>query len=390
MNLQVQRWFQMFLLQQTQMLRHYKIWIFYSVFCSKKTLLQAIKVCQSLPLSDNYKQQDIQPIANIQPTSESMTLTTNVNAEENNNDQAVDAHIDENEFYSIFSTPVREEAEPSTHNPVQTRRQLATNLEICMFSLTVSKAEPKNIKEAMADFAWIEAMQDELHEFHILQVWELVDKPFGKKVIKLKWLWKNNKDGDQTVIHNKARLVAKGYAHEEGIDFEESFALVARLEAVWLFGVYVAQLDGFADPDHPKKVYRLMKALYGLNIGTPLATKPKLDADMSGNPIDQTNYHSMIKSLMYLTSSRPDLVKAVCYCARYQERPTEKHLKEVKRIFRYLKGTINMRLWYPKDYGFALIAFSDVDHARYLDTRKSTSGGIHFLGYKLVSWMSKK
>ncbi|GKA60958.1 retrovirus-related pol polyprotein from transposon TNT 1-94 [Tanacetum coccineum] len=175
--------------------------------------------------------------------------------------------------------------------PVQIKRQLTTDPEMCMFALTVSIVEPKNIKEAMADSAWIEAMQEELHQFDRLQVWELVDKPFGKNVIKLKWLWKNKKDEDQTVIHNKARLVAKGYAQEEGIDFEESFALVARLEAVRIFvayaahksfpiyqmdvkttflngplkeEVYVAQPDGFVDPDHPNKVYRLRKALYGL------------------------------------------------------------------------------------------------------------------------------
>ncbi|GJX08725.1 retrovirus-related pol polyprotein from transposon TNT 1-94 [Tanacetum coccineum] len=85
---------------------------------------------------------------------------------------------------------------------------------MCMFALTVSTAEPKNIKEAMADSAWIEAMRDELHQFDRLQVWELIDKPFGKTVIKLKWLWKNKKNEDQTVIRNKARLVAKGYVQE--------------------------------------------------------------------------------------------------------------------------------------------------------------------------------
>nr|GEZ67842.1 putative ribonuclease H-like domain-containing protein [Tanacetum cinerariifolium] len=92
----------------------------------------------------------------------------------------------------------------------------------------------------MADSAWIEALQEELHQFDRLQVWELVDKPFGKNVIKLKWLWKNKKDEDQTVICNQARLVAKGYAQEEGIDFEESFAPIARLEAVWIFVAYAA------------------------------------------------------------------------------------------------------------------------------------------------------
>ncbi|GJV87393.1 hypothetical protein Tco_1531331, partial [Tanacetum coccineum] len=95
-------------------------------------------------------------------------------------------------------------------------------------------------------------------------------------------------------------------------------------------------------------------------------------------------------SLMYLTSSRPDIVQVVCYCARYQARPTEKHLKEVKRIFRYLRGTINMGLWYSKDSGFELTAFSDADHAGSIDTRKIMSRGIQFLGDKLVSWMSKK
>ncbi|GJX66771.1 retrovirus-related pol polyprotein from transposon TNT 1-94, partial [Tanacetum coccineum] len=334
---------------------------------------------------------------------------TNVHAEENNYDQAEDTQ------------------------PMQTRRQLATDPEMCMFALTVSTAEPKNNKEAMADSAWIEAMQEDLHHFDRLQ------------------------DEDQTVIRNKARLVAKGYAQEEGIDFEESFALVARLEAVRIFvayvahksfpiyqmdvktaflngplkeEVYVAQPDRFVDPDHLKKFYLLRKALYGLkqaprawydellnflmsksftkglqihqsphgifinqakyaleilekhvmekgqSIGTPMATKPKLDADLSGTLVEQTDYHSKIKSLMYLTSSRLDIVQAICYCARYQARPTEKHLKEVKRIFRYLRGTINTGLWYPKDSGFELTAFSDADHAGCIDTRKSTSGGI--------------
>ncbi|GKE26290.1 retrovirus-related pol polyprotein from transposon TNT 1-94 [Tanacetum coccineum] len=128
----------------------------------------------------------------------------------------------------------------------------------------------------------------------------------------------------------------------------------------------------------------------GQSIGTPMATKPKLDADLSGEPVDQIDYRSKIGSLMYLTSSRPEIVQVVCYCARYQARPTKKHLKEVKRIFRYLRGTIHMGLWYPKGSGFELTAFSDADHAGCVDTRKSTSGGIQFLSDKLVSWMSKK
>nr|GFA60623.1 hypothetical protein [Tanacetum cinerariifolium] len=402
------------------------------------------------PLYDDFFIAGTNPSTTI-PSTSAPLAHTNMHAEENNNDQAEEReHIPDDKFTNPFCAPTQEKAESSSHNieqvrgnpsrPVQTRRQLTIDPEMCMYALTVSIAEPKNIKEAMADSAWIEAMQEELHQFDRLQVWELVDKPFGISIIKLKWLWKNKKDEDQTVIRNKARLVAKGYAQEEGIDFEESFAPVARLEAVRIFisyaayksfpiyqmdvkmaflngplkeEVYVAQLDGFVDPDHPEKVCRLRKALYGLkqapkawydelskfliskgftkgtidptlfmiryeedillvqiyakytleilhkhgmdkgqSIGTPIATKPKLDADLSGNPVDQTDYRSKIGSLMYLTSSRPDIVQA---------------------------GS-----------SFELTAFSDADHAGCIDTRKSTSGGIQFLGDKLVSWMSKK
>nr|GEW54029.1 retrovirus-related Pol polyprotein from transposon TNT 1-94 [Tanacetum cinerariifolium] len=323
------------------------------------------------PLYDEFfnagsNSQDKQPTTNVQSISAPSTPTY-VYVEENNNNQAEEEHLLDDEFTNPLCAPVQETAKSSSHN---------IDPEMCMFVLTVSTAEPKNIKEAVADLASIEAFQEELHQFDRLQVWELVDKPFGKTVIRLKWLWKNKKDEDQTVIHNNARLVAKGYAQEEGIDFEVSFAPVARLEAVCIFvaytahksfptyqmdmkatflngplkeEVYVEQLGGFVDPDHPKKVYRLRKALYGLkqaprawydelikfltskgftkakyaleilhkhgmekgqSIGTPMATKPKLDADLSGNPVDQTDCRSKIRSLMYQTSSRPDIVKS--------------------------------------------------------------------------------
>nr|GEU48006.1 uncharacterized mitochondrial protein AtMg00810-like [Tanacetum cinerariifolium] len=126
------------------------------------------------------------------------------------------------------------------------------------------------------------------------------------------------------------------------------------------------------------------------SIGTPMATK-HLDADLSGTPVDEMKYRSKVGALMYLTASRPDIMHAPCYCARYQAQPTEKHLTAVKRIFRYLKDTIHMGLWYLKDTGFELTAFLDSDHAGCLDLHKSTYGGIQFLGGdKLVSWSSKK
>nr|GFC11422.1 uncharacterized mitochondrial protein AtMg00810-like [Tanacetum cinerariifolium] len=111
----------------------------------------------------------------------------------------------------------------------------------------------------------------------------------------------------------------------------------------------------------------------------------KLDEDLSRIPVDQTRFRSMVSSLMYLIASRPDLVFAVCMCARYQAKPTKKHLEALKRVFRYLKGTINWGLWYPKDTAMALTAYADVDHAGCQDTKRSTSGSAQFLGDKLHS-----
>nr|GFC43355.1 hypothetical protein [Tanacetum cinerariifolium] len=121
-------------------------------------------------------------------------------------------------------------------------------------------------------------------------------------------------------------------------------------------------------------------------VGTPMEIKDRLDLDQNGTPVNATKYHSMISALMYLTSSRPNIVHATCY----QAKPTEKHLKEVKRIFCYLRGTVNTGLWYTKDSGFELTGFSDADYAGCKDTFKSTSGRAQFLGEKLVSWSSKK
>ncbi|GJS66095.1 retrovirus-related pol polyprotein from transposon TNT 1-94 [Tanacetum coccineum] len=403
-----------------------------------------------------------------------------------------------------------------------TRQRLQIDSEVCMYALTASTIEPKNIKEAMADHSWIKSMQDELNQFERLQVWELVPRPEGKNIIALKWLWKNKCDAENIVVRNKTRLVEKGYRQEEGIDFKDSFAPVARLEAVRMFiayaahknitifqmdvktaflngplkeEVYVSQPEGFIDPEFPDHVYRLKKALYGLkqaprawydklssfliehgftkgiidptlftrrhggdillvqvyvddiifgstnpdfskrfanlmknnfemsmigelkfflglqvhqsrrgifisqsqyaiewlkkhgldecvSMSTPMATE-RLDVDLQGTPTDQTTYRCMIGGLVYLTASRPDIAFATFICARYQARPTVKHLKEVKRIFWYLRQSYNIGLWYLKDFGFELIAYSDADHAGCKDECKSMSGGLNFL----VIWM---
>nr|GEX44522.1 hypothetical protein [Tanacetum cinerariifolium] len=237
-----------------------------------------------------------------------------------------------------------------------------------------------------------------------IYVWELVDRPLCKNIINIKWLWKNKRDEENTVIRNKSRLVAKGYAQKEGVNFEESFAPVTRLEAVRLFIAYAAhksftvyQMDvktaflygplkeevawyeelsnflvskgfskGSIDPTlfitkHSKfemsmmvelkfflgiQIHQSPRAIFinqakyaqeilinhGMtscdSVGTSMATK-HLDADLSGTPIDQTKYRSMVRALMYLTASRQDIMHATCYCARYQAKPTEKHLTAI-------------------------------------------------------------
>ncbi|GJY73598.1 retrovirus-related pol polyprotein from transposon TNT 1-94 [Tanacetum coccineum] len=373
----------------------------------------------------------------------------------------------------------------------------------CYFDAFLTFVEPKSYKEALKESCWIEAIQEELNEFERLKVWQLICRPDRVMIITLKWIFKVKLDELGGVLKNKARLVARGYRQEEGIDFEESFALVARLEAIRIFIAYAAhknmivyQMDvktAFLNGILRKEVYQAPRAWYDLlssfllsqkfskgaidptlftrkegkdillvqiyvddiifastnpalcetfseimcskfkmsmmgkmsfflrlqisqsprgiflnqskyaleiikkygmeisdPVDTPMVEKSKLDADQQGKEVDPTHYRGMIGSRMYPTSSRPDLVFDVCMCARYQAKPTEKHLHAVKRIFRYLRGTINMGLWYSKDSCIALTAFADADHAGCQDTRRSTSGSMQLLGDTLVSWSSKK
>nr|GEX22878.1 retrovirus-related Pol polyprotein from transposon TNT 1-94 [Tanacetum cinerariifolium] len=293
--------------------------------------------------------------------------------------------------------------EPS--QPVLTRNQLRSDGDMCMYALT----------------------------FKRLDVWVLVPAPDNISPLTLKWLFKNKHDEEQTVIQNKSCLVMLGYRQEEGIDFKESFDPVAMMEAIRIFlayaaqksfsvfqmdvktaflhgslkeDVYVCQPEGFIDDDHPSHVYKLKKALYGLK-QAPRAWYDELSTFLLQNhffkgTIDPTlfirRFHDDILVVqVYVddiifgsTHPRPDIVHATCLCARYQAKPTDKHLKEVKRIFHYLQGTVNTGLWYTKDSGFELTGFSDADYAGCKDTFKSTFDGAQFLGEKLVSWSSKK
>ncbi|GJS16977.1 retrovirus-related pol polyprotein from transposon TNT 1-94 [Tanacetum coccineum] len=230
---------------------------------------------------------------------------------------------------------------------VHTRGQIANS---CLFTCLLSSIEPANVVEALKDADWVSAM-----------------------------------------------LVAQIYYQQEGIDYDETFVPVARIEAIRLFLAYdahkhftVFQMDvktAFLNGILKEEVFEMENCD---TIPTPMVEQAKLKLDLVGKPVDHTDYHIMIGSLMYLTSSRPDIMFATCMCARYQENPNEHHVSAVKRIFRYLKGTINLGLWYPKDSRFDLSAYSDVDHAGCHLDRKSTSGSVQFLGDKLVCWSSKK
>ncbi|GJT01020.1 retrovirus-related pol polyprotein from transposon TNT 1-94 [Tanacetum coccineum] len=353
------------------------------------------RVNKSSSPTDNSTQQDTPPTMNIHPTSEPST-PTNVYAEENNNNQA--------EYTNPFCTPVQEVVESSS-----------CNIE-----------EGINFEESFALVACLEA-----EEVYVAQPDGFVDPDHPEKVYRLRKALYGLKQAPRAWYDELLKfLISKGFT--KGI-IDPTLFMIKYGEDILLVQIYVDDIIfGSTNPKFSKRFEKLMHSRFemslmgemkfflglqihqsprgifinqakytleilkkhgmekGQSIGTPMAMKPKLDADLSGEPVDQTDYRSKIGSLMYLTSSRPDIVQVVCYCARYQARPTEKHLKEVKRIFRYLRGTINMGLWYPKGSGFDLTAFLDADHTGCMDTRKSTSGGIQFLGDKLVSWMSKK
>ncbi|GJU26970.1 retrovirus-related pol polyprotein from transposon TNT 1-94 [Tanacetum coccineum] len=286
--------------------------------------------------------------------------------------------------------------------PVSTRLQLHEQALFCYYYAFLTFVEPKMYKDALTQSCWIEAMQKELNEFEHLEVWDLVPQPDKGMVITLKWIYKVKLDELGGILKNKVRLVARGYRQEEGIDFEESFAPVARLEAIRIFLAFAAHMNmvvyqmdvksAFLNGNLREEIFQNPRGIfinqskyaleslkkYGFDscdpVDTPMVEKSKLDEDKEGKAVDPSHYRGMIGTLLYLTTSGPDLQFAICMCARYQARPTEKHLHAVKRIFRYLKGTVNRGLWYPKYSSIALTSFADADHAGCQDTCRSTSG----------------
>jgi hypothetical protein len=400
-------------------------------------------------------------------------------------------------------------------------------MQVCL----ADTEEPVTLEEAQARECWRLAMIDEITSIEANGTWELVDPPPGQRPIGLKWVYKLKKDATGIIVRHKARLVAKGYAQRFGIDYDEVFVPVARLETIRLLlalaasegwhvhhmdlksaflngelreEVYVAQLPGFAVVGQEKKVLRLIKALYGLRqaprawyakldsslgslgfqrsayehvvytrgageqrliVGvyvddlvitrgdvqeleqfkeqmkktfqmtdmgllrfylgleveqnqdgitisqgsyalkilqgagladcnashTPMESRLKLSKYSTDDCVDATEYRRLIGALRYLVNSRPDLAYAVGYVSRFMEKPTVEHLVAVKRILRYVAGTVHLGCHYQKEAKKAdLLGYSDSDHGADVDGRRSTSGVLFFLGKSVITWQSQK
>jgi hypothetical protein len=390
--------------------------------------------------------------------------------------------------------------------------------------------EPANFVEASKDPSWKHAMDEELKAIESNGTWSLVTRPPNHKAIGLKWVYKLKKDTKGVVVKHKARLVAKGYVQRQGVDYEEVFAPVARLETVRLFlalaaqedwkvhhmdvksaflngdlteEVYVEQPIGYEKKGAEEKVYKLKKALYGLKqaprawnskldqclvslgfkrcplehavytrssehtnllvgvyvddliitgdstqeiegfkaqmkkfsmsdlgllsyylgievkqssreislcqsayavklldkcgmadcnaVQVPMDQRHRLSKISSDPPVDTTMYRSIVGSLRYLVHTRPDLAYSVGIVSRFMENPTTEHMSAVKKILRYVKGTINLGCTYKKGKeGLILHGYSDSDMAGDVDDRKSTSGMVFYLGPNPISWNSQK
>ncbi|PWA75384.1 ribonuclease H-like domain, Reverse transcriptase, RNA-dependent DNA polymerase [Artemisia annua] len=420
------------------------------------------------------------------------------------------------------------------HSPVRGLKDLAEIYEnaqpVEAPSLFFTEEEPRNYKEASMDKKWIEAMEIELDSINKNNTWTLTTLPPNQKAIGLKWVYKTKRDAQGKIIKYKARLVAKGYVQEQGIDFDEVFAPVARIETVrlilalaayhgwqvhhldvksaFLHGelkeeVYVTQPEGFIQQGNLGKVYKLTKALYGLrqaprawnvkldktlksldfkkcNLEQAVYTKrsknstlivgvyvddliitgtPKKEIDLfksqmenkfemsdlgllayylgievtqiggeitikqtgyvnkilketnmtdsndtkipldpgtklvkaeDGNPVDATYYRSLIGSLRYLLHTRPDLSYSVGLLSRFMQEPKDHHLKAVKQVIRYIKGTKEHGIIYKKEGGCKITGYSDSSYGINTDQGKGTTGVVFYFGESPITWCTQK
>ncbi|GKC91452.1 retrovirus-related pol polyprotein from transposon TNT 1-94 [Tanacetum coccineum] len=275
---------------------------------------------------------------------------------------------------------------------VSTRKQLPTDAMWCYFDSFLTSVEPKNFKQVMNEPSWIDAMQEEIHEFERLQArggYQFLELfALVSRIEAIRIFIANAANKNMTIFQMDVKMA---FLNVDPTLFTQKARNDLKLVQIYDDDIIFASTNtAMCNEISNLMTTKFMMSMMSDYVDTPMVEKSKLDEDLQGKPVDATLYPGMIGSLMYLTSSRPDLIYVVCLCAWYQAKPSEKHLNAVKRIFRYLKGTINMGLWYSKDIGMSLTAYADADHAGCQDTRRSTSGSAQFLGDKLVSWSSKK
>ncbi|GJY82562.1 putative ribonuclease H-like domain-containing protein, partial [Tanacetum coccineum] len=262
----------------------------------------------------------------------------------------------------------------------------------CLFACFLSQEEPKRVSKALSDPAWVEAMQEELLQFKLQNVWVLVDLPKGHRAIGTKWVYRNKKDERGIVIRNKARLVAQGHTQEEGIDYDEVFAPVARIEAIRIFLAYASymgftvtngcsnvsflygsNLNEEVDPtrkkgifiSQDKYVHEILRKFNYTDVksaSTPTDLEKPLVKDADADDVDEHLYRSMIGSLMYLTASRQ---RGLCL-----------------QFMQYVQG-----LWYSKDSPLELVAYTDSDYAGATLDREKQTGVAPLITKKLNMWL---
>ncbi|GKB27703.1 retrovirus-related pol polyprotein from transposon TNT 1-94 [Tanacetum coccineum] len=380
------------------------------------------------PSSTNVDQDAPSP-SNSQTTPETQPPVIPNDVEEDNHDIEVahmgndpyfgipipEVHSDQSSSSDIIHTIVHPDHQISEHNskwtkdhpleniigeldrPVSTRLQLHEQALFCYYDAFLTVVEPKTYKDALTQSCWIEAMQEELNEFERLGVWELVPRPDKVMVITLKWIYKVKLDELGGILKNKARLVAHGYRQEEGIDFEETFASVARLEAIRIFlafaahmnmvvyqmdvktaflngnlreEVYVSQPDGFVDPDNPNHVYKLKKALYGLKQAPrawyDMVSSFLISQDFSKGSVDPTLFiHREGKELLLIqiyvddiifAASTPELCEIIYRLVSWSsKRQKSAAISNTEAEYIALYGCCAQVLWMRSqltDYGF--------------------------------------
>ncbi|KAJ9553771.1 hypothetical protein OSB04_017816 [Centaurea solstitialis] len=407
---------------------------------SVSTSIQATSDVQDIPSTSSTE--PLVPNSSVNPSESSTTVPVDIIEPSTVNDQTPLPHT----VKWTRSHPI----ELIIGDPTSTVKTRAASANECNFSVFLTDTEPTRVSDALQDSDWVIAMQEELNQFSALKVWRLVKRPQGKSIIDTKWLFKNKKDEHGTIVRNKARLVAKGYRQQEGIDYDQTFAPVARLEAIrmflayaaykdftvfqmdvktaFLYGhlkeeVYVTQPEGFVDPDHPDYVYILDKALYGLK-QAPRAWYEELSTYLLSKgfkkgSVDSTLFimkegdHIVVIQSKYIFDLLKKYDMSSCNSigtpmATGNKIGPDHEGKDVDlRTYRGMVGSLMYLTASRPDIMFATCvcaryqAKPKESHLaavkrifRYLKGTpyygKSTSGHIQLLGNKLVSWASKK